>query len=96
MDFRPLHERVMIEIIEEPDVRPSGIIIPEDAKSRSKVALVKAVGDSVPLDIKPGMQVIFDTYLSKQDYINFEENKKHAIISYVDILAIIDEEDNVN
>ena len=95
MSFKPLHEKVHIEIIEEPDMRPSGVIIPEDAKYRSKLALVKAVGKKVPSDIKPDMQVIFDTYLTKHDYLNFDETKKEAIISYVDILAVVEGE-NVN
>ena len=44
MDFRPLHDRVLVERIEAETKTASGIIIPDNAQEKPMQGKVKAVG----------------------------------------------------
>ena len=60
MNFRPLHDRVMVKREDEEDVSKGGIIIPDTAKEKPMHAKVVAVGSGIkgedgsvtPLDVK--------------------------------------------
>ena len=60
MNFRPLHDRVMVKRESEEDVSKGGIIIPDTAKEKPMQAKVMAVGSGskaedgsiTPLDVK--------------------------------------------
>ncbi|HKZ07945.1 MAG TPA: co-chaperone GroES, partial [Methylomirabilota bacterium] len=59
MKIRPLHDRVLVERIEEGEVRKGGIIIPDTAKEKPQEGKVIAVGNGkvgddgkkIPLDV---------------------------------------------
>lgn len=69
MGFRPLHDRVLIERIEE-EVTSGGIVIPDNAKEKPSRGKVIAVGsgkrqdngDVVAMDVKVGDVVLFGKY----------------------------------
>ena len=50
MKFRPLGERVLVERIEEDTKTSSGIIIPDNAKEKPLVGIVKAVSAKLKED----------------------------------------------
>ena len=66
MNFRPLHDRVMVKRESEEDVSKGGIIIPDTAKEKPMQAKVMAVGSGskaedgsiTPLDVKKGDKVL--------------------------------------
>ena len=86
LELRPLGNRVVVEPIEEDEVTPGGIVLPETAKEKPQQGKVLAVGPGerdekgqrIPLDVKVGDRVLF-------------EGKKLLILRESDILAVVDE-----
>ena len=70
MKFRPLHDRVLVERVEQETKTASGIIIPDTAKEKPMQGVIKAVGSGnrdetgklVALDVKAGDSVLFGKY----------------------------------
>jgi chaperonin GroES len=67
MKFRPLHDRVVVQRIEENMKTAGGIIIPDTAAEKPQTGKVIAVGPGArgedgkiePLDVKAGDKVLF-------------------------------------
>ncbi|PYN16634.1 MAG: co-chaperone GroES, partial [Candidatus Rokuibacteriota bacterium] len=67
MKIRPLHDRILVERLEEQEVKRGGIIIPDTAKEKPQEAKVIAVGNGkvtdegkkIPLDVKAGDKILF-------------------------------------
>jgi chaperonin GroES len=67
MQFRPLHDRVVIKRIEAEATSRGGIIIPDTAKEKPQTGEVTAVGPGgrdeagklTPIDLKVGDKVLF-------------------------------------
>ncbi len=93
---RPLHDRVLIERIEEEEQKTSaGIIIPDTAKEKPQRGRVVAVGEGAfndkgertKLDVQPGDEVLFGKYagndikIDGQEYLIVRENEILAIIT---------------
>jgi chaperonin GroES len=69
--FRPLYDRVLIERSETEDEKSAGgIIIPDAAKEKPQVGVVKAIGTGrltpdgkvIPLQVKVGDKVFYGKY----------------------------------
>ena len=72
---RPLHDRIIVERIEESAEQVvGGIIIPDTAKEKPQQGKVIAVGKGkvkddggiTPLDVKPGDRVLFGKYSGQE------------------------------
>ena len=95
MKFRPLHDRVLVRRIEEDERTAGGIIIPDTAKEKPMQAEVLAVGPgardengkTVPLDVKPGDQIIFGKWSGTEVTIDGEEL---LIMKESDIMGVIE------
>ena len=95
MKFRPLHARVLVRRIAEEERTAGGIIIPDTAKEKPMQAEVFAVGPgardekgkTVPLDVKPGDQVIFGKWSGTEVTIDGEEL---LIMKESDIMGVIE------
>ena len=91
--IRPLHDRVLIQRIEEEQQARGGIIIPDTAKEKPQQGKVIATGDGKinedgtrrPLDVKPGDQVLFGKYSGSEVKIDDEE---YLIMREEEILGI--------
>ena len=67
MQFRPLHDRVVIKRIDAESTTTGGIIIPDTAKEKPQTGEVTAVGPGgrdeagklIPIDLKVGDKVLF-------------------------------------
>src|SRR3989454_10080571 len=67
MKIRPLHDRLLVERLEEKEVKKGGIIIPDTAKEKPQEGKVIAAGNGkvtdegkkVPLDGKAGGKSLF-------------------------------------
>lgn len=94
--LRPLGARVVVEPIEEDEVTPGGIVLPETAKEKPQQGTVLAVGPGerdekgqrIPLDVKEGDRVLFAKYAGTEVKL---EGKKLLILRESDILAVVDE-----
>ncbi|MDH3913357.1 MAG: co-chaperone GroES, partial [Rhodospirillales bacterium] len=67
MKFRPLHDRVVVEALEQEEKTAGGIIIPDTAKEKPMQGKVVAAGpgargesgEVTPLDVKAGDRVLY-------------------------------------
>src|SRR5215212_1143113 len=95
MDFRPLHNRIIVKRLEEGEQKIGGIIVPDSAKEKPQRGQVIAVGDGkvnddgerIPLDVKAGDFVLFGKYTSQEVKLDGEE---FLIMLEDEVLAIID------
>jgi chaperonin GroES len=94
MSFRPLHDRVAIELMPQEEKTPGGIIIPDTAKEKPTKGTVIAVGEGAideagkkrPLTVKVGDKVLFGKWAGTEVKIN---GKDLLIVKESDILAIV-------
>jgi chaperonin GroES len=95
MKIRPLHDRILVERVEEQEVRRGGIIIPDTAKEKPQEAKVVAVGNGkvsdegkkIPLDVKAGDRILFGKYSGSEVKI---DDKEYLILREEDVLAILE------
>lgn len=94
MNIKPLHDRVIVQRIEEESTSSGGIIIPDSAKEKPVRGKVIAVGDGKPLEngsvsalnVKAGDEVLFSKYSGTEVKI---EGDELLIMREDDILGII-------
>ena len=95
MKFRPLHDRILVQRIEEQNKSKGGIIIPDTAKEKPQEGRVVAVGSgrilddgSVrPLEVKKGDRILFGKYSGSEIKLDGEE---HIIMREDDVLAVVE------
>ncbi len=95
MNFRPLHDRVVVRRVEEDETTTGGIIIPDTAKEKPMQGEVLAVGpgarndkgEVVPLDVKAGDRVLFGKWSGNEVTIDGEEL---AIMKESDIMGVLE------
>ena len=96
MNVRPLHDRIIVQRIEEGEQRIGGIIIPDTAKEKPQqgkviaagAGKVKDDGKRTPLDVKAGDLILFGKYSGQEIKLDGEE---YLIMREDEVLAIIDE-----
>jgi chaperonin GroES len=99
MNFRPLHDRVVIRRIESNDRTAGGIIIPDTAKEKPQEGEVIAVGPGArdetgrmqPLDVRVGDRILFGKWSGTEVRIAGEE---YLIMKESDILGVLDHATN--
>ena len=95
MNVRPLHDRIIIQRLEEGEQNVGGIIIPDSAKEKPQQGKVIAAGNGkskddgtrTPLDVKAGDRVLFGKWSGTEVKIDGEEL---LIMKESDILGIIE------
>lgn len=95
MNFRPLHDRVLLRRLESDNKTAGGIIIPDTAKEKPAEAEVVAVGNGVrdesgklqPLDVKKGDQVLFTKWSGDEIKI---DGKEYLVVKESDIIGVIE------
>ena len=95
MKIRPLHDRLLVERLEEKEVKKGGIIIPDTAKEKPQEGKVIAVGNGkvtdegkkVPLDVKAGDKILFGKYSGSEVKL---DDKEYLILREEDVLAILE------
>jgi chaperonin GroES len=94
MNFQPLHDRVLVERLEQENKTESGIIIPDTAKEKPMQGKVIAAGKGIkdekgnvsPLDVKVGDKILFAKWGGTEVKL---EGKEYLIMKESDILGII-------
>lgn len=95
MNFRPLHDRVLVKRIEQESKTSGGIIIPETAKEKPIQGEVVAVGAGVKaedgtvraLDVKVGDVVLYGKWSGTEIKLDGEE---YLIVKESDIMGILE------
>lgn len=94
MKFKPLHDRVLVERVEQEDKTSGGIILPDTAKEKPMEGKIIAVGTGIrtedgklhDLAVKQGDKVLFGKWSGTEVKI---EGKEYLIMKESDILGII-------
>jgi chaperonin GroES len=95
MNIRPLHDRVVVQRMEEERTSAGGIVIPDSATEKPIRGEVKAIGNGKvtdagevrALDVKVGDTVLFGKYSGTEIKIDGEEL---LVMREDDIMAIIE------
>ncbi|MGE3472859.1 MAG: co-chaperone GroES [Vicinamibacterales bacterium] len=93
--LRQLHDRILVERIEEGEQKVGGIIIPDSAKEKPQQGKVVAVGagkpdkdgKKTPLDVKAGDTILFGKYSGQEIKIDGSE---YLIMREDEVLAVVE------
>ena len=94
MNFRPLHDRVLVKRVEEEQTTKGGIIIPDTAKEKPQEGEIVAAGSGRisedgavhALDVKAGDKILFGKWSGTEVKIDGEEL---LIMKESDVLGIV-------
>ena len=94
MNFKPLHDRVLVRRVESDQKTAGGIIIPDTAQEKPMEGEVletgsgarDEVGKLVPLDVKKGDKILFGKWSGTEVKMNGED---YLIMKESDIMGII-------
>jgi chaperonin GroES len=97
LNFRPLHDRVVVKRIDAETKTKGGIIIPDSAKEKPQEGQVVAVGPGgrdetgklIPIDVKTGDRVLFGKWSGSEVKIDGE---LLLIFKESDIMGVIERE----
>ena len=95
MSIRPLHDRIVVQRLDEGEQKIGGIIIPDSAKEKPQRGKVIAAGNGkvkddgkrTALDVKAGDLILFGKYSGQEIKLDGEER---IIMREDEVLAIID------
>ena len=95
MKIKPLHDRVVIQRLDQEDVSAGGIVLPDSAQEKPMRGKVLAIGPGkmldngniVPLGLKEGDEVLFGKYSGTEVKI---DGKEAIVMREDDILAVIE------
>ena len=94
LKIRPLHDRVIVERLEDELKTAGGILIPDNAKEKPSRGLVVAVGpgkkcdktgECCKLDVKVGDKVLFGKYSGSEVK---HDGKEYLVMREDDIIAV--------
>lgn len=98
ISLKPLADRVLVEPIEDEEITPGGIVLPETAKEKPQRGKILAVGPGgrdedgklITMEVSVGDIVLFAKYSGSEVPIKIG-GKKLLILRQSDLLAILNE-----
>ena len=95
MNIRPLHDRIIVERVEEETKTAGGLIIPDTAKEKPQQGKVIAIGKGkvtedgklLGMDVKVGDRILFGKYSGTEIKI---EGKEYLMMREDDVLGVIE------
>jgi chaperonin GroES len=95
MNVRPLHDRILVQRLEEGEQKVGGIIIPDTAREKPQRGTVIAAGNGkskddgkrISLDVTAGDTILFGKYSGQEIKLDGED---YLIMREDDVLAIIE------
>ena len=95
MNVRPLHDRIIVQRIEEGEQKVGGIIIPDSAKEKPQQGKIIAAGKGriekdgkvTPLDVKAGDTILFGKYAGQEIKI---DGNDYLIMREEEVLGVIE------
>jgi chaperonin GroES len=96
LNLKPLGDRLVVKPLEDEEVTPSGIVLPETAKEKPQKGEVLSVGPGardddgkrIEMDVSVGDKVLFAKYGGTEIKM---DSDKLLILRESDVLAILDE-----
>jgi len=97
MDFRPLHDRVVVKRVDAEEKTKGGIIIPDTAKEKPQEGEVIAVGPGardesgklIPVDLKAGDRILFGKWSGTEIKL---DGRDLLIMKESDVMGIVESE----
>lgn len=94
INVKPLGDRILVEPVEEKEVKKGGIIIPDSAKEKPTEGIVVALGTGktddngkkLPFEVKVKDRVLVSKYGGTEIKL---DGKEYKILNSDDILAVI-------
>ncbi len=94
MNFKPLHDRVLVKRLEGEEKTAGGIIIPDSAQEKPMEGEVIATGtgarnekgDVIPMDVKAGDKILFGKWSGTEIKLNGEE---FLVMKESDIMGVL-------
>ena len=94
INLKPLGNRLVVEPLEQEELTPGGIILPETAKEKPQKGTVLSSGPGdrdedgkrIPMDVKVGDVVLYAKYSGTEIKL---DSKKLLILRETDVLAIV-------
>ena len=91
---RPLHDRIIVQRLEEEEQQVGGIIIPDTAKEKPQQGKIVAVGKGKvkedggiqPMDVKDGDTILFGKYSGQEIKLDGEE---YLIMKEDEVLGVV-------
>ena len=95
LNVKPLGDRVLVEPVEEKEVKKGGIIIPDSAKEKPTEGIVRALGTGktddngkkVPFEVKVGDRVLVSKYGGTETKV---DGKEYKLLGGDDLLAVLE------
>ena len=93
-NLKPLGDRVLVEPVEEKEVKKGGIIIPDSAKEKPQEGVIVALGTGktdddgkkVAFEVKKGDRVLVSKYGGTEIKL---DGKEYKIFNSDDLLAVL-------
>jgi chaperonin GroES len=92
MSVRPLHDRLIVQRLEEAAPQPGAIIIPDSAREKSQRGKVLAAGlgtrkngERIPLDVRAGDIVLFGRFSGQEIRLDGVE---YLVMKEDDVVAV--------
>jgi chaperonin GroES len=94
-NVKPIGDRILVEAVEEKEVKKGGIVIPDTAKEKPTESRIVALGTGktddngkkVPFEMKKGDHVLVNKYGGTEIKI---DGKEFKILNSEDVLALIE------
>jgi chaperonin GroES len=95
LNVKPLGDRILVEAVEEKEVKKGGIVIPDTAKEKPMESRVVALGTGkiddngkkVPFEMKKGDRLLVARYGGTEIKL---DGKEYKILNSEDVLAVIE------
>ena len=95
MAIQPLHDRIVVKVLEAKEVTKGGIVLPDTVKEKPQEGKVVAVGKGKvldnghvhPLEVKVGDRVLYGKYSGSE--ITTADGEELLIMKEEDVLAIV-------
>jgi chaperonin GroES len=95
LNIQPLFDNVLIKPLEQEEVLPSGLVLPDSAKEKPQMGEIMAVGvggtdekgNAVKMVLKVGQKVMYKKWGGNEIKVN---GKEWMIVEQKDVLAIVE------
>ena len=95
LNVKPIGDRILVEAVEEKELKKGGIIIPDTAKEKPMESPIVALGTGktddngkkVPFEMKKGDRVLVTNYAGTEIKL---EGKEFKILNSEDVLAVLE------
>ena len=95
LNVKPIGDRILVQAVEEKEVKKDGIVIPDTAKEKPMESLVVALGSGktddngkkVPFELKKGDRVLVNKYGGTEIKL---AGKDYKILKSDDVLAVLE------